>query len=115
MHVSHQRVADESHGHTGVGKELFFKRKDAESLRETPPHQIHAPRPPSPELRADVIDVSNAFGAQLARQTQMKTGEVGQNRERWAAALGFIHEAAHGAEQRRQALKDFGDSYDRNV
>ncbi len=44
----------------------------------------------------------------------MKAGEVRQNGERRAAARGFIHEVSHSAEQRWQALQDFGDSNDGN-
>src|SRR5713226_7646698 len=115
MHIANERVADKFHWNTGIGVKLFFKGKDTECVREPPPHQIHAPWPPGPELWANVIDVSNAFGAELARETQMKTREVRQNRKRRAAALGFIHEAPHGAEQGRQALQHLGDSYDRNL
>src|SRR6266702_8543314 len=102
MHISHERVADEFHRNTGIGVKLFFKGKDTKSVREAPPHQIYAPRPPGPELRANVVDVSNALGAQLARQPQMKTGEVRQNGEGRPATFGFVDEATHGAEQRRQ-------------
>src|SRR5205823_3429640 len=70
--------------------------------------------PPSPELRTNVIDVSNAPGTQLAREAKMKAGKVRENGEGRAAALRFVNEATHGAEQGRQALEDFGDSNDRN-
>src|SRR5712692_7193795 len=92
LHVSYERVADEFHRHASIGVKLFFERENTQRLRKPPPHQVHAPRPPRPELRTDVIDVSNALGAQLARQAQMKTGEVRQNRKRWPPTLRFLHE-----------------------
>src|SRR6202795_4751677 len=97
-------MADEFHGHTGVGVKFFFEMENAQRLCEPTPHQIHAPWPPGPELRADIIDVSNALGAQLARQPQMKTGEVRENRKRPPAALCFVHEPSHGAAQPWQPL-----------
>src|SRR5260370_9614134 len=105
-------MPDKFHRNTGIGVKLFFKRKDTKSLREAPAHQIHAPGPPGPELRANVIDVSNPFRTQLARETQMKTREVRQNGERRPAALRFVHEPPHRADQGRQALQHLGDSYD---
>ena len=105
-------MADEFHGHTGVGIKPFFEGKDAKGVGEPPAHQIHAPGPPCPELRANVINVSNAPGAQLARETQVEAGEVRQDGEGRATALGFVNEATHGAEQRRQTLEHFGDSDD---
>ena len=107
-------MADEFHGHTGIGVKLFFEMKNTQRLRKSPPHQVHTPRPPRPELRANVIDVSNAPGAQLARQPQMKTREVRQNRERRPPALRVVHEPTHRAEQRRQPLQHFGDSHHGN-
>src|SRR5713101_108053 len=71
LHVSDERVADEFHGHAGIGVELFFERKDTQGLCEAAADQIHAPGAPGPELRANVIDVSNALGVELARQPQM--------------------------------------------
>src|SRR5438093_1921921 len=103
-------MADEFHGHACISVELFFKGKDAEGVSEPPAHQIHAPGPPCPELRANVINVSNAPGAQLARETQVEAGVVRQDGEGRATALGFVSEATHGAEHRRQTLEDFGDS-----
>src|SRR5256885_11766210 len=97
-------MADEFHGHTGVGIKPFFEGKDAKGVGEPPAQQIHAPGPPCPELRANVINVSNALGKQLARQAKVKAGEVRQDGEGRAATLRFVNEATHGAEQRRQAL-----------
>ena len=34
VHSSHQRMADEFYGHSGVAVELFFKRENTESLCE---------------------------------------------------------------------------------
>src|SRR5260370_4255093 len=103
-------MADELHRHAGIAVKLFFKGKDAESLSEPLPHQIHAPGPPRPKLRANVIDISNALGAQLARQPQMKTGEVRQNRKRRTPELRLVDEPPHVAEQRMQSAQCFGES-----
>src|SRR3989442_12564701 len=75
-------MTDEFHGHTGLGVELFFEGENAECERKPSADQIHAPRPPGPELRANIVNVSNAPRAELARQAEMKTRKVRQNRQR---------------------------------
>jgi len=114
FHVSHQRMTDEFHRYTGIGVELLFKWENAQRQREPPPDQIGAPGPPSPELRADEVDVSDAFWKQFARQPQMKTWEVREYRQRRAAAFRFVHEALHRAAQGGKPLQHFGDAHDRD-
>src|SRR4029077_2255606 len=87
---------------------------DAESVGEAAPDQIRAPGTPGPELRADVIDVSNAFGTQLASEAEMEAGEVGENREGRLATCRFVNQVTHGADQGGQSLKDFGDAHYRD-
>src|SRR6266568_3639609 len=84
-------MTDELHGHTGISVELFFEGENAECERKPSADQIHAPRPPGPELRANIVDVSNALGEQLARQAQMKTRKVRENRQRRVAAFRLVH------------------------
>src|SRR5690349_16053762 len=103
-------MADEFHGDTGLGIELFFKGEDAKRFGEAAADQVHAPGTPGPELRANVIDISNAPGTEFARETEMEAGEVRQDGEGRAAARGFVHEMAHGAEQGGKAPEDFGDA-----
>src|SRR5260370_7778575 len=95
-------MPDKFHRNTGIGVKLFFKRKDTKSLGEAPPHQIHAPGPPGPELRANVIDVSNPFRPQLPRKTQMKTREAHQNAQRKPTPLPLLPNPPHPAPQARQ-------------
>src|SRR6185369_709996 len=80
-YVANQRMADELYRHARIAKKLFLEWKNAQRQRESPPHDAYAPGPPRPELRADVIDVAHAERLQLARQPQMKAGEVGENCE----------------------------------
>src|SRR5882672_12744049 len=107
-------MTDEFHRYAGIGVELFFKREDAQCQSESPPDQICAPGPPGPELRADVVDVSNAFWKQFASEPQMKTRKVREYRKRRAAALRFIHEMPHRAPQGGKPLQHFGDAHDRD-
>src|SRR6266700_3976948 len=76
LDVSNQGMPDELHGHTSAGVERFFERKNAERLGKAAADEVRAPGPPGPELRANEIDVANAFGAQLAREAKMKAGKV---------------------------------------
>src|SRR6266571_6195325 len=44
----------------------------------------------------------------------MKAGKVREDGKRRPAALGFLHEMPHGANEGGQALQDFGNSHDGN-
>ena len=89
LHGADERMADEFCGYARAAEERLFERKNAESLRETPPHNSNTPRPPRPELRADVINVANSVRAEFAREPQMKARKIGENRERRFAASRF--------------------------
>src|ERR1700736_368933 len=105
-------MADEFYGDAGFGEEFFFERKDAEGLDETATDYSHSPGPPSPELWADVVDVADVMSFQLAGETEMKAGEVGEDGEGGLAARGFVDKMAHGADEARKMTEDFGDAYD---
>src|SRR5580658_6159628 len=93
-----ERMANEFCGHARATKECFFEGKNAERLRETAANDADSPRAPGPELWADVVDVTDSVRAEFAGEAKMKTGKVGENRERRAAALGFGNQVAHGAD-----------------
>src|SRR5690348_9796745 len=107
-------MADEFHGYAGLRVELFFKVKNAERFSKAAANQIHAPGAPRPELRTDVIDISDALRAQLARKAEVKAGKIRENCEWWLSALRLFNKTAHGANQRRQTLQHFGDPHDGN-
>src|SRR5882762_46636 len=73
--VADQRVAYEFDRHSRVRKEFLFERKNAERQRKSAANEICAPRPPCPELRADVIDVFDAKGLHFAGEPQVKAGK----------------------------------------
>ncbi len=105
-------MADEFHGHASVGVKLFFEVKDAKRFGEAAADEIHAPGAPGPELWANVIDIANAFGAQFAREAEVKTRKVGEDGERRLAAVRFVDQMTHGTDERGQALKYFGNADD---
>ena len=107
-------MADEFCRDAGAGEEGFFEGENAEGLRETAADNAHSPRPPGPELRANVIDVADAERAELAREAEMKAGEIGEDGERRFAAPGFGNEMAHSADQRRKVAENFRDADDRD-
>src|SRR4029077_5508583 len=111
-HRTYQRMADKFYGDPSVAVELFFKRKDAEGLREAAADYAHAPGSPGPELRADIINVSNAAPFEFAGEAEMEAGKVGEDSEGGLAALGFGDEAAHGTNERGKVAEDFGDADD---
>src|SRR5215472_10748860 len=88
--------------------------KYAQRLGKAAAHKVRSPRTPGPKLRADVIDISNAFAAQLPRETEMKTGKIREDRKGGFAAIRLFDNVAHGANKRWQTLQDFSDAHDRN-
>src|SRR2546430_2089092 len=80
--IADQWVSNEFNRYACVGKEFFFEREYAQRERESPPHDSNAPRPPGPELRADVINIAHAKRFQFARQPEMEAGKVRENRQR---------------------------------
>src|SRR6266576_2464931 len=105
-------MANEFYGDTGVRVKLLFEVENAKRFGKATAHEIYAPGAPGPELRANVVDVSNDAGAQLTCQAQMETREVGKDSQRRLAPLCFVDEVAHRAGKRGQALQDFGDVHD---
>ncbi len=83
--VADQRVPDEFHRYACISEEFFFEWKNTQRQRKSPSHDAHSPRPPRPELRADVINVANAKRLQLAGQPQMEAGEICQDGQSRAA------------------------------
>src|SRR5215469_11334684 len=79
FHSAHQRMADKFRRYACTGEKFLLEWKNAQCLGKTPPHQIYAPWPPRPELRANVINVANTLALQLARQPQVKTGKIREN------------------------------------
>src|SRR5207249_7030501 len=86
-------MANEFYGDTGVRVKLLFEVENAKRFGKATAHEIYAPGAPGPELRANVVDVSNAAGAQLTCQAQMETREVGKDSQRRLAPLCFVDEA----------------------
>src|ERR1700730_12031450 len=112
MHGANQWVADEFHGDAGVTVELFFKGEDTKRLCKAAADYADAPRTPGPELRADVIDIAYAVRLEFSGEAQVEAGEIGEDGEGGFATLGFVDEAAHGANQGGKVAEDFGDADD---
>src|ERR1700721_2666503 len=98
MDCADQRMADKFVGSAAAAEKSFLKGKNAKCLREAATHYAHPPRPPGPELRADVVDVADAKRSKLAGQPKMKTWKIGEDREWRFAAPCFRNETAHGAD-----------------
>src|SRR5215472_9085513 len=100
-------MADEFHRDTGLRVKPLFEVKNAKRFGKAAAHQIHAPRTPGPELRANVVDVSNTSRAQLTRKPQVEAREIRKDGQRRFAPLRFCDEVAHRAGERGQTLQYF--------
>src|SRR5215472_9869394 len=107
-------MPDKLHRHARVRVKLFFEVKNTERFSKAATNQIHAPRAPGPELRANVVDVSYTLGAQLAGEAQMEAGKICEDGKSRFAAARLIHKTAHGADERGQTLQHFRNTYDRD-
>ncbi len=102
LDVADERMADEFCGDAGVGVELFFEGEDAEAEFEAAADDSNAPRPPGPELGADVVGVGDFAEFEFAGEAEMEAGEVGEDGEGGFALFGGGDEFAHGADERRE-------------
>src|SRR6478736_2765923 len=62
--VAHQRMSDKIRRHAACAIPILFEWKNAEPSNESPAHQVRAPWPPGPELRANKINILNALRLQ---------------------------------------------------
>jgi hypothetical protein len=105
-------MADELGGDTSVAEESLLERKDAQGLNKTAAYDADAPGAPSPELRADIVNVFYVVRAKLSREAEMKTGEIGKDGESWFAARRFGDEPTHRAHERREMAENLGNAND---
>src|ERR1700674_5091474 len=112
--VPYKGMSDEFHRYPRIEVEFLFESENTKSLRETPPDHPHAPRPPGPKLRANIINVADTPPAQLPGQPQMETGKIRQNREGRFSPLRFSDEVPHRANQRGQVAQNFRNADDGN-
>ena len=107
-----QWMADEFGGDARVTKKLLLEGEDTERFLEATGDELGAPRTPSPELRADVVDVANTSRLEFAGEAEMETGKVGEDGECGLAFDGGGEEVVHGAEEGGEVLENFGDADD---
>jgi hypothetical protein len=118
-----QRVADVRDWDVVLPEKSLFEREDAEEFSQIAAHAADAALAPGPDLRSDKINDRDAAQGELAGDTEVEIGRIGQDGELWAIAI-------HGSDQlpvfaidprnvgedfdqtdHRQALR-FNDSFD---
>ena len=109
-HVANQRVSDEFHRHACVAEKLFLEWKDTQRQHETAAHDAYSPGTPGPELRTDVVNISDTERFQFPRKSQVEAGKVCENCEFRLSRLSRIYQSAHGANQLGKVREDFGNS-----
>src|ERR1700756_2814801 len=97
-----QWMADEFRRYACIAEEFLFEWKNTQRQRESPSHDAHAPGPPRPELRADVVNVANTDRLQFAGQPQMEAGEICQDCQLRTALFRGTQQSAHRANQLRK-------------
>ena len=90
-----QRMANEICGHAARAVPFLLKRENAQPANEAAANQIRAPWPPRPELWADEIHSRHALIFQRARQSQMESGEIREDRQRRFADASLVREFPH--------------------
>src|SRR5690349_13894084 len=74
--VAHQGMPDKIRRDASRAIPVLFEWKNTQPAHEPPPHQVGAPGPPGPELRAYEINISNALPLERPREPQVKAREV---------------------------------------
>src|SRR3984893_12395081 len=103
-------MSDKIRWHAARSVPILFEVENAEAAHESPAHQVRAPRPPGPELRANEINILHALPLQRPREPQVKTGEVRENRETRFPSLGLPDQTFPHAVQGRELPGNFHDS-----
>src|SRR6266699_4379941 len=91
--IPHQRMPNKIRRYSARAIPILLEGENAEPAHESPPHQVSAPRPPGPELRANKINILDTLPLQRPREAQMKAGEIRENRETRFPSLGFPDQA----------------------
>ena len=89
---------------------FLLEGENAKPAHESAAHQVRAPRPPRPELRADEIDVLHALPLQRPREAQVEAGEIRENRKTRLSLRGFTDQAFPHAIEGREFFGNFDDS-----
>src|SRR5882762_449430 len=71
--IPHQRMPNKIRRHSARAIPILLEWENAKPAHESPAHQVRAPRPPSPELRANKINILHALPLQRPREPQVKT------------------------------------------
>src|SRR5919204_6187238 len=90
-----ERMPDELHWHAGVPINLFLERKDDEHAIGEGANRVDAPRPPRPDLRADVVNHRDAKPPDLLREPEIEVRKIDDDER--VGPLGFSRgdELAH--------------------
>src|SRR5271154_5015134 len=108
-------MANERSVHSAIAIELFFKGKNYESFIDILAQQADASLPPSPELRADVVNDGNAALAHLPRHPPVKCGRVDDHGEGRAFFIGRANQFLKERINLRKMTQNFGDADDGEV
>src|SRR6266850_5966974 len=94
-HIPHQGMPDKIRRYPARAIPILFKWENAEPAHESTAHQVRAPRPPRPELRANKIDILHALLLQCPREAQMEAGEIREDRKTRPPSCGLSDQAFH--------------------
>ena len=108
-------MADESRIHPPIAVELLFEWKDDQSFIYVLAQQLHAPLPPRPELRTDVVHNRNAAFAHLPRHPPVEGRGVNHDGNQAAARRLPPNQILIEAENFRKMADDFSDPDDREI
>ena len=108
-------MSHELRSHSTIAVKLFLEGKDHQRLINVFAKQTHAPLPPSPKLRANVIDDWNATFFHLPRNPPVERRRVNDDGQIRLALVGFSDQLVKETPDFRQMTQNFGDTDDREV
>src|SRR5712691_7909800 len=112
--ISNQGMPNKIRRYPARAIPILLEGENAKPAYESAAHQVRAPRPPRPELRADEIDVLHALPLQRAREAQVEAGEIRENRKTRLSLRGFTDQAFPHAIEGGELFGNFNDSDQRD-
>src|SRR5882672_2724913 len=113
-HIPNKGMSNKIRRYSACAIPILLEWENAEPAHESTAHQVRAPRPPGPELRANEIDILHALTLQCPREAQMEAGEIREDRKSRPPSFGLSDQAFPHAGQGGELLANFDDSDQRH-
>ena len=106
----HERMTDELDRNPMLPVQIFFERENHEHAVRESPNGVDPPRPPCPDLRADVVDDRNAQALDAWRQPEIEVGRIDDDERGGLLRPGRLEQPAPDREHLRNLRERLGEA-----